>query len=122
MKKEYAKYKGKIVDVNGEFSSPDSLDMQWLKDNIFIQTLANGFCNLPVYLNECPHANSCLTCANFRTTKSFLNQHIKQLNYTKEIIKEAEEAGWTRVEEMNKQIKNNLEKIILSLKEETDDS
>lgn len=122
MKKEYAKYKEKVVNVEGEFSSPDSLNLQWLKDNIFIQTLANGFCSLPVHLSECPHANSCLTCTHFRTTKSFLNQHIKQLNYTKEIIEEAKEAGWDRVEEMNKQIKNNLEKIISSLKEETDDS
>ena len=80
MKKEYAKYKEKVVDIDGGFSSPDSLDMQWLKENIFIQTLANGFCRLPAHLNDCPHANACLTCANFRTTKSFLNQHIQQLN------------------------------------------
>ena len=43
------------------------------------QSLSNGYCNLPLGQGRCPHANTCLNCANFKTEQSYLPKHEKQL-------------------------------------------
>ncbi|MBU3114679.1 tyrosine-type recombinase/integrase [Clostridium lacusfryxellense] len=119
LKKEFAVFKGKMIDVNGKIindnSSPDNVELQWLKKNVMVQTLPNGYCCLPVSSEECPHANACLTCTHFRTDPGFLDMHKKQLESTEKIMKEAENKGWKRILEMNQKIKENLEHIISTL-------
>ncbi|MGO5073179.1 tyrosine-type recombinase/integrase [Clostridium sporogenes] len=122
LKKEFAKFKCKMVNVNGKIiddnSSPNSVELQWIKKNVIIQTLPNGYCCLPVSSEECPHANACLTCTHFRTDLSFLDMHKKQLKSTEKILKEAKNKGWHRILEMNQKIKENLQQIILMLEGE----
>jgi integrase/recombinase XerD len=80
------------------------------------QALPNGYCGLPAKQGSCPHANACLTCTHFRTDKSFLSHHERQLKETTEIINSAEKKGWQRQAEMNQVVKINLETIIATLK------
>ena len=66
MKKEFAQFQGKLVDVTGKVVEnnnleADNLDVQWLKKNIMAQALPNGLCALPTKIGSCPHANACLT-------------------------------------------------------------
>lgn len=43
----------------------------WMR-HMISQILPNGYCSLPVQLGKCPHANACLSCKQFRTSKEFL--------------------------------------------------
>ena len=125
LKEEYAKFKGQMIDIDGNIynaenvaqqlsdgSNPDSIDAQWLKKSIAIQTLPNGLCSLPVVQGSCPHANACLTCPNFRTDHRYLPQHKEQLARTNEIIATCSKNGWGRQLEMNEKIKQSLINII----------
>lgn len=130
MKKEFAKFQGKMVNVHGDILKPEQLvddmakgtgleniDAKWLKKNILMQALPNGTCALPVISNACPHANACLTCSNFRTDKRHLNTHKEQLKKSEHIVTFAKTNGWKRQEEMNAPIVDNLKKIISVLEE-----
>ena len=98
--------------------SPDGPlgDAAWAKHQLSraTQALPNGYCQLPL-VKTCPHANSCLTCPMFVTTAEFLPQHHAQRQATLQIITAAEAAGHARVAEMNKQVADNLGKIITTL-------
>lgn len=125
LKKEFAAFQGKMVDINGkiyepedvvtnlaEGSEPDDIDAQWLKKNIAVQSLPNGLCSLPVVQGSCPHANACLSCPNFRTDHRYLPQHREQLAKTEKIIATCKANGWQRQLEMNESVKSSLVKII----------
>ncbi len=64
---------------------------------------------------KCPHANACLTCTHFRTSKKHLAQHKSQLEETNKIIAQANQNGWKRIEEMNKGVASSLTNIIGTL-------
>ena len=92
----------------------------WAKQRIgrATQALPNGYCSLPL-VKTCPHANACLTCPMFVTTVEFLPQHRHHHQEVLQIISAAEARGHTRQAEMNRQVADNLEKIITTL--EVDD-
>jgi integrase len=122
LKKEIAKYHdSRVVNVAGEVvesSAPEldnDLDLHLLKKKVLAQSLPNGSCARPIVLGECPHANACLTCGDFRTTIEFLDQHKAQLEETEKLVKNAEEKGWKRHAEMNTKVRDNLKKIITTL-------
>jgi hypothetical protein len=58
----------------------------------------------------------------FVTTAEFLPQHHAQQQATLQIITAAEAAGHTRVAEMNRQVADNLGKIITALETDGQDS
>jgi integrase/AraC-like DNA-binding protein len=135
LKQEFAKFQGKMVDINGDIygveevanslsegSGADSLDAQWLKKNIAVQTLPNGLCSLPVVQGSCPHANACLTCPSFRTDHRYLPQHKDQLRRTEEVIATCASKGWARQLEMNEKIKQSLVNIIEPLEVKQNDA
>ncbi|HHT9917139.1 TPA: hypothetical protein ACT9LE_002455 [Legionella pneumophila] len=68
------------------------------------QSLPNRLCSLPLTQQKCPHANACLTCTHFRTSKQYLPQHKAQLEETNKLIERAKENGWQRIEEMNGEV------------------
>lgn len=120
MKEEIAKFQGKVVNVAGqivESNTPEveTPDLEWFKRNIQGQALPNGSCALPTISQSCPHANACLTCAHFRTTIEFLEEHKKQLEQTDQLLEKAKANGWTRQIEMNEQVAQNLRNIVKSL-------
>lgn len=124
LKKEFAKFKetlvtnnGSILEINEEVSEVDNTDLQWFKKNINAQALPNGYCCLPVIAGPCPHANACLDCTNFCTSKQFLNEHEEHLERTKQLLDRAKQNQWQRQVETNERVKNRLEQIIHSLKE-----
>lgn len=116
MKKAFIQYQEKIIDINGKNKLDDAqMNAKWVKKNIISQSLPNGSCALPITQNRCPHANACLTCSHFRTSKTYLDEHKTQLQQTREVINTAERNGWSRIVEMNSDVACNLEKIINSL-------
>jgi integrase/recombinase XerD len=125
MKEEYAKFRGKVVDVTGkviEQKGPvDSGEAQWIKKNVLVQALPNGRCALPIVAGDCPHANACLTCVHFRTNASFLAQHKAQLQETQRLIQIARVNGWQRQVEMNERVETNLNRMISALEETEQD-
>lgn len=124
----YIERRGKTINAygdllpGGEDSSANSVDLQWFKRNILAQALPNGYCGLPLPQGACPHANACLTCANFQTDKTFLPQHHAQLQETKQLIQIAREHNWERQVEMNERVEKNLVKIISTLEKENSDN
>ena len=117
LKKEFTKYQDRFVNIHGKTTgfSNQLNDAKWLKHNIMAQALPNGVCGLPSVQQGCPHANACLTCVNFKTSKKYLSQHKQQLCTTNKIITQAKENGWDRQYEMNMKIKHSLESIITGL-------
>lgn len=120
LKEEVAKFHGLVVNIAGqvvESINPelDTGNLQWFKRNIQAQALPNGSCALPAFVQKCPHANACLTCSHFRTTREHLDSHKAQLEQTQQIIEKAKANNWQRQVEMNLQVKTNLENIISSL-------
>jgi site-specific recombinase XerD len=91
----------------------------WAKQRIgrATQALPNGYCSLPL-VKTCPHANACLTCPMFITTAEFLPQHRQHHQQVLQIISAAEARGQTRQVEMNRQVADNLERIITSLEDD----
>ncbi len=79
LKAEFTKFKEKLVTNNGDIieldndNEVDDVDLQWFKKNINAQVLPNGYCRLPVIAGSCPHANACLDCTHFCTSKQFLS-------------------------------------------------
>ena len=96
-------------------------EASWAKQRLSraTQALPNGYCGLPM-IKTCPHANSCLTCPMFITTSEFLPQHRQHRSQVHQIISAAEARGQTRLVEMNRQVADNLEKIITALQDDTD--
>jgi integrase len=111
------------VNTQGETVSLDPggalADAAWAKQRLSrtTQALPNGFCGLPL-ARTCPHANACLTCPMFLTTAEFLPQHRQQHQQTLQIISAAEGRGQARLAEMNRQVADNLEKIITALEDD----
>lgn len=116
MKAAFVDYQGKLIDIQGQIKSADEhIDARWLKQNIMSQALPNGLCSLPLTQSKCPHANACLTCTHFRTSKKHLEQHKSQLQETNAVIDNAKQNGWQRIVEMNTDVAHNLKKIIITL-------
>jgi integrase len=97
-------------------------DAAWSRHRLsrVTQALPNGYCELPM-VRTCPHANSCLTCPMFVTTAEFLPQHRDQQQATLQIITAAEANGQARIAEMNRQVADNLGKIIASLEDDREE-
>ena len=92
-------------------------EAQWLRTGIARakQTLPNGYCGMPIQ-SDCAHANPCLTCPLFITTPEFLPQHESQLRTTLTLIEQSDAAGHVRIAEKNRQIADNLGRIIEACK------
>ncbi len=125
LKREIAQFHdSRVVNVAGEVVKTNNaeldknLDLHLFKKNVLAQALSDGSCARPIQLGECPHANACLTCGDFRTTLEFLDQHKTHLMETEKLIKNAEEKGWKRQVEMNVRVRDNLKKIITTLESE----
>jgi integrase len=105
------------VNIKGERVAldPDGplAQAQWAKTRygIATQTLANGYCGLPVQ-RSCPHANSCLTCPVFLTGPEFLPELREQRHRTLTLVEVSEGKGQARVAEMNRQVLTNLDRMI----------
>jgi integrase len=128
LKEEYAKALSgrKLVDISGQVIAggvpEETADLQWLKKHVDTRTLSNGWCGIPIALGPCPHPNACLTCPHFRTDRTHLATHEKQLSETVKMIQISQERGWTVQADNNEQVATNLRNIITALKESTDDT
>ncbi len=117
--------KARKVNASGQTVTLDPAgplaEAAWAKQRISraTQALPNGYCSLPL-VKTCPHANSCLTCPMFVTTAEFLPQHRHHRQELLQIISAAEARGHDRQAEMNRQVADNLEKIITTLETDSD--
>ncbi|MBL1177133.1 tyrosine-type recombinase/integrase [Pantanalinema sp. GBBB05] len=139
MKEEFAKFKGRIVDVTGRAIQPEeilaeiaegteavSLDEQWLKQNVLAQALPHGICALPIVQKQCPYgANRCLTgadgngCTHFKTDSRYLDHHKEHLERTNKIVEWAQENSQSRrsqeILKENLPVQKNLQRIVTGL-------
>ena len=116
MKSAFVEYQEKLINIQGKDKLSDEyINARWLKKNIMTQALQNGLCSLPLTQKKCPHANACLTCSHFRTSKQHLGQHKSQLDETRKVIENAKQNGWQRIVEMNTEVASNLTSIITTL-------
>ena len=83
--------------------------MRWMH-HVIHQILPNGFCSLPTELGVCPHANACLFCKSFYTTKEFL----PVLRYQQEKIRMLKKMQTTIPPRMQ-QVDERLEELIHAL-------
>lgn len=113
--KEFINIKGKFAPISSEIKVDDIAKIEWIRENINAQILPNGICALPVKLNKCPHANSCLTCDKFRTNKKYLQIHKNHLKRVDEYLEIARKNNWIRQIETNEEIRVNLINIINKL-------
>jgi len=113
------------VNINGDVVTlePDGplAEAAWAKQRVCraTQALPNVYCGLPV-VKTCPHAKACLTCPMFLTTAEFLPQHRAHRQQTLQIISSAEARGQLRQVEMNRQVADNLNRIITTLDNDSD--
>ena len=114
-------YQARRVDIHGQRLAFDpaapSADAEWVKHNLarVAASLPNGYCGRPPQ-QDCPHPNACLTCPDFQTTPQFLAIHRRQRDGTLELLDAAEQAGNARLADNHRQVANNLERIIDTLK------
>lgn len=121
--KQKIKKMNEFIDVNGDnapLKSTVKLDdeeayAEWTRKFINTQMLPNGVCAKPIKLGKCQHANSCLTCLDFRTSVKDLETHKLHLQRVEEYINFAKKNGWTMQLETNKKTRENLIKIIKKL-------
>lgn len=124
MKKEFQQFQEKLVSNKGtvinldDENEVDSAELQWFKQNINAQALPNGYCRLPVVAGSCPHANACLDCTHFCTSRKFLKEHKEHLKRTEELLRRAKKNQWERQIEINNRVKDRLVDIISSLETE----
>lgn len=116
--KSFINIKGKTMPIHLDESLniDDFARVEWLKKSINAQMLPNGMCALPVAMGKCPHANSCLTCGEFRTSEEFLPVHEQHYQRVCSLIDYAKEKGWQRQIETNEEVKENLEVILEKLR------
>lgn len=77
-KDEFGRYIAASKDADPLRTNDTAVTVEWLRENLDKQALANGFCCLP-YQTKCPHTNSCIHCDNFITSPDYLDVHKKQL-------------------------------------------
>ena len=112
---EFVNINGDKTPITTNLKIEEEMNAEYLRAYINAQMLPNGVCAKPVKLGKCPHANSCLTCSDFRTSIDDLETHKAQLCRTNQYIAIAEEQGWIMQVESNRVTKQNLEKIITAL-------
>lgn len=97
-------------------------DVIWMR-HVLQQALPNGYCNLPVNLGACPHANACLTCDRFHTTAEFLPVLRYQLVKIENMLKVYESSPGQVNEDVlqrTKAVKVRLTELIAELEAEAD--
>ena len=85
------------------------------KDNIVIP-LPNGYCTKKIDTGLCEDANACYTCRMYRPTREFLPLYEAQLREAEANIAIAELQGFERVLDINRDLKEQLIKIIEKVK------
>lgn len=104
---EYFDYQGAAVPLGNDLEKP-----AWVKEHFNKHILPNGICGNPSALGVCPHSMACLDCQYFRTSKRFLEVHLKQLEELEKNILLYEKNRWLPNLETAKKQKEILEKII----------
>ncbi len=90
-------------------------DMEWFKHNLYKNALPNGYCLHHPKQGNCPHANICLTCPKFVTTKEHIPVLSEQLSMVKILIADANNRGWDREVEHQSNIANRLQELLSQL-------
>lgn len=101
-------------ESNG-IDSAISTDMEWFKHNSHKNTLPNGYCLHHPKQGNCPHANICLTCPKFVTTKEHIPILSQQLSMVETLIADAKNRHWEREVEHQSNIATRLKELLAQL-------
>lgn len=97
------------------FTNTIKTDMEWFKHNLYKNALPNGYCLHHPKQGNCPHANICLTCPKFVTTKEYVPILDEQLSVVEKLIEDAKRRGWDREVEHQTNIALRLKQILSNL-------
>ena len=106
---QFYNYKGKQLPPDSESVK---MILFYLNHAINAQALSNGICALPAKFNKCEHANVCLTCSNFCTSREHLQTLKKQMEETEIILENAKKNNWKMQIATNEEVKKNLKLVI----------
>ncbi|MBU3114804.1 tyrosine-type recombinase/integrase [Clostridium lacusfryxellense] len=87
-------------------------DMEWFKHNLYKNALPNGYCLHHPKQGNCPHANICLTCPKFITTKHHIPILSQQLSMVEKLVADAKNRGWEREVEHQSNIATSIKKLL----------
>lgn len=90
---------------------------EYARQKMNLRALPNGMCARPKALGNCLTANSCLFCAEFRTSPRDLPGHREHLKNLDAFICSAERYGWDEQAEESRKTKARLTEIIRELEE-----
>ncbi|MFA9399363.1 MAG: tyrosine-type recombinase/integrase [Clostridiaceae bacterium] len=105
----------------GNYNDPTTIDstintdMEWFKHNLYKNALPNGYCLHHPKQGNCPHANICLTCPKFVTTKEYIPVLSNQLSMVETLIADAKKRDWDREVEHQTNIANRLKELLSQL-------
>lgn len=121
LKEDFEKViKNKLFDysdtIDDAKTSKLESEMDWFKHNLYKNALPNGYCLRHPKQGSCPHANVCLTCPKFTTSKSFYPVLKQQFETTEILVNDARERGWDREFEHQSNILLQLKKILDNIK------
>ena len=92
----------------------------WIRERM-AQILPNGYCSYPVKLGLCPHANQCLFCDNFHTTKDFLPVFYRQSAKLALFLHTLEKSGQDKRYEAALKVKKRIDYLIQQLEADHDE-
>lgn len=92
-----------------------STDMEWFKHNLYKNALPNGYCLHHPKQGNCPHANICLTCPKFITTKQHIPILSQQLSMVEKLVADAKDRGWEREVEHQSNIATSIKALLTQL-------
>lgn len=99
-------------DHPNNLDSTFKADMEWFKYNLHKNALPNSYCLHHPKQGNCPHANICLTCPKFVTTKKYETVLSEQLSMVEKLIEDAKNRGWDREVEHQSNIANRLQELL----------
>lgn len=89
-----------------------------LEENKHLIPLPNGACGKPISEGKCTHANACYSCRMFKANRNKLELYKYHLNEAKKNIEIAKINGFERILQVNKELEENLTKIISKIEED----
>lgn len=87
------------------------------KEEKSLLSLSNGYCTKSIKEGKCVHANACYNCQMFKPDIRYLHLYKHHLREAQKNVKIAEINKFERILQMNKDLENNLIKIIDRVKQ-----
>lgn len=116
---KYYQFLRKTGITNFQTEKKEDRQVIWIRKRM-AQILPDGYCSYPVKLGLCPHANQCLFCDSFHTTRDFLPVFYRQSAKLSMFIHTLEKAGKDDRYEAAVRVKKRIDFFIQTLEADHD--